>query len=40
MPDPTTAAPMLINAVQKALEYDSGVFLDVRHFDKLSDREG
>jgi NAD(P)-dependent dehydrogenase (short-subunit alcohol dehydrogenase family) len=40
MPDPTTAAPMLINAMQKALEYDSGVFLDVRHFDKLSDREG
>ena len=33
MPDPTTAAPMLINAMQKALEFDSGVFLDVRDLD-------
>jgi NAD(P)-dependent dehydrogenase (short-subunit alcohol dehydrogenase family) len=40
MPDPIAAAPMLINAIKKALEFDSGVFLDVRHFDKLSDREG
>ena len=30
MPDPISAAPMLINAMQKALEFDSGVFLDVR----------
>jgi NAD(P)-dependent dehydrogenase (short-subunit alcohol dehydrogenase family) len=32
MPDPIEAGPMLINAMQKALEYDSGMFLDVRNF--------
>jgi len=32
MPDPIAAGPMLINAMQKALEYDSGMFLDVRNF--------
>ncbi len=32
MPNPIAAGPMLINAMHKALEYDSGVFLDVRNF--------
>jgi len=30
MPDPIAAGPMLINAMQQALEFESGVFLDVR----------
>jgi NAD(P)-dependent dehydrogenase (short-subunit alcohol dehydrogenase family) len=30
MPDPISAAPMLLDAMQKALEYPGGVFLDVR----------
>jgi NAD(P)-dependent dehydrogenase (short-subunit alcohol dehydrogenase family) len=30
MPDPINAAPMLLDAMNKALEYPSGVFLDVR----------
>lgn len=30
MPDARTAAPMLIEGMQKALEYDSGSFVDVR----------
>jgi hypothetical protein len=33
MPDPIAAAPMLINAMQKALEFDSGVFLDIRNME-------
>jgi len=33
MPDPIAVAPMLINAMQKALEFDSGVFLDVRDME-------
>lgn len=30
MPDPDTAAPMLIKGMQKALDYDNGTFVDVR----------
>ena len=30
MPDPIAAAPMLIDAMQKARDFESGVFLDVR----------
>jgi NAD(P)-dependent dehydrogenase (short-subunit alcohol dehydrogenase family) len=30
MPEPRVAAPMLIEGMQKALEYDSGIFVDVR----------
>ncbi len=33
MPDPIAAGPMLLKAMEKALDYESGVFLDVRHFD-------
>lgn len=32
MPNPQKAAPMLIEAIQKAFAYESGVFLDVRDF--------
>jgi len=38
MPNSIIAAPMLVNAMQKALDFDSGLFMDVRHFDRLSDR--
>jgi len=33
MPDPISVAPILINAMQKALKFDSGVFLDVRDME-------
>ncbi len=33
MPDAIAAGPMLLKAMEKALDYESGVFLDVRHFD-------
>ncbi|MCK5857315.1 MAG: SDR family NAD(P)-dependent oxidoreductase [Bacteroidales bacterium] len=32
MPSVESAAGMLLNAMKKALDYDSGMFLDVRHF--------
>jgi len=30
MPEPEAAAPMLIEGMEKALEYESGSFVDVR----------
>ena len=32
MPNPVSAGPMLLEAMQKALNYPSGIFLDVRDF--------
>lgn len=33
MPNPIEAGPMLLNAMRKALDFNSGVFLDVRDFE-------